>query len=252
MMAGTSAIEWTDLTWNPTTGCRKVSPGCDHCYAATLAKRLKAMGSPRYQIDGPDGPGFGLTLHADKLEEPLGWRKPRRVFVDSMSDLFHPSVPEDFLRNVFDVMARAPQHRFQILTKRPARMAKIVTRLLSADGGQPLANVWLGTSVESVGYLSRIDALRRTPAAIRFLSLEPLLGSLPGLCLTDIDWVIVGGESGPGHRPIEPGWVRQIRDRSLDEGVAFFFKQWGGRTPKAGGRLLDGRTWDQMPVEGDA
>lgn len=252
MMAGTSAIEWTDLTWNPTTGCRKVSPGCDHCYAATLAKRLKAMGSPRYQIDGPDGPGFGLTLHADKLEEPLGWRKPRRVFVDSMSDLFHPGIPEDFLRDVFDVMARAPQHRFQILTKRPARMAEVITRLLSAGGGHPLANVWLGTSVESVGYLSRIDALRRTPAAVRFLSLEPLLGRLPGLCLTDIDWVIVGGESGPGHRPIDPEWVRQIRDRCLEEGVAFFFKQWGGRTPKAGGRLLDGRTWDQMPVEGDA
>lgn len=252
MMAGTSAIEWTDLTWNPTTGCRKVSPGCDHCYAATLARRLKAMGSPRYQIDGPDGPGFGLTLHADKLEEPLAWRKPRRVFVDSMSDLFHPGIPEEFLRDVFDVMARAPQHRFQILTKRPARMAKVVTRLLSADGGHPLANVWLGTSVESVGYLSRIDALRRTPAAVRFLSLEPLLGRLPGLCLTDIDWVIVGGESGPGHRQIDPEWVREIRDRCLSEGVAFFFKQWGGRTPKAGGRLLDGRAWDQMPVEGDA
>src|SRR5205807_1638681 len=176
---GTSTIEWTDFTWNPTTGCRRVSPGCDHCYAATLAKRLKAMGNPRYQTDGPDGPGFGLTMHPDKLREPLRWRKPRRIFVNSMSDLFHPGIPIWFLREVFRVMSEASHHQFQVLTKRPERMARVVPRVLKALDVEPPANVWLGTSIESDRYLKRADALRATPARVRFLSLEPLLGPLP-------------------------------------------------------------------------
>jgi protein gp37 len=245
MSTGTS-IEWTDATWNPTTGCRKVSPGCDHCYAATLAKRLKAMGNPRYQNDGPDGPGFALTLHDDKVDEPKHWRQPRRVFVNSMSDLFHADVPAAFLERVFRTMAEAPQHQFQVLTKRPKRMKRIVSAL-PADL-RALPNVWLGVSIENDDYTWRADYLRMTPAAVRFLSLEPLIGPLPSLGLSSIDWAIVGGESGPNFRPIDPSWVRAIRDRCAANGVAFFFKQWGGRTPKAGGRELDGRTWDQMPT----
>jgi protein gp37 len=247
-MGLSSGIEWTDATWNPTTGCRRVSAGCDHCYAATLARRLKAMGNPRYQVDGPDGEGFGLALHWDKLEEPRHWRRPRRVFVNSMSDLFHPEIPNEFLLRVFAVMRDCPQHRFQVLTKRPARMAKIMPQLIGRLGGVT-PNVWLGTSVESRQYLGRVEALRSTPAAIRFLSLEPLLGPLPDLDLNGVQWVIVGGESGPGHRPIEPSWVCAIRDQCQAAGVAFFFKQWGGRTPKAGGRLLEGRTWDEYPLQ---
>jgi len=243
-----SGIEWTDATWNPTTGCRRVSVGCDHCYAATLAHRLKAMGNPRYQVDGPDGDGFGLTLHWDKLDEPSHWRRPRRVFVNSMSDLFHPGIPDEFLLQAFGVMVHCPQHRFQVLTKRPARMAKVVPELVDRLGGVP-RNVWLGTSIESADYLDRVTWLRVTPAAVRFLSLEPLLGPLQEIDLTGIHWVIVGGESGPAHRPIEAGWVREIRNQCQAAGVAFFFKQWGGRTPKAGGRLLDGQTWDEFPHE---
>jgi len=248
-MADNSRIEWTDATWNPTTGCRRVSPGCDHCYAATLAKRLKAMGNRRYQLDGPDGEGFGLNLHWDKLDEPLTWRRPRRIFVDSMSDLFHPRVNELFLLRAFEVMLKCPQHQFQILTKRPVRMAKVVPRLIDRLGRLP-ANVWLGTSIEANEYTSRADWLRKTPAAIRFLSLEPLLGSVPSLDFTSIDWVIVGGESGPGARPMREEWVLDIQTRCRLGGVAFFFKQWGGRTPMAGGRLLRGRTWDEMPRSG--
>lgn len=246
-MGDNSRIEWTDATWNPTTGCRRVSPGCDHCYAATLAKRLKAMGNPRYQLDGPDGEGFGLNLHWDKLEEPLAWRKPRRIFVDSMSDLFHPRVSEAFLLRAFAVMVTCPQHQFQILTKRPARMARVVPKLIEQLGGSPV-NVWLGTSIEADGYVSRTDWLRKTPATIRFLSLEPLLGPLPSLDLTDIDWVIVGGESGPGARPMREEWVLDIQARCQLGGIPFFFKQWGGRTPKAGGRLLAGKVWAEMPT----
>jgi protein gp37 len=250
-MSLNSAIEWTDATWNPTTGCRKVSPGCDNCYAATLAKRLKAMGNRRYQIDGPDGQGFGLSLHWDKLVEPLSWGRPRRVFVNSMSDLFHPGVPRDFLDRAFETMAGCPHHEFQILTKRPTRMAREMTRLVARLGG-PLSNVWLGTSIENQEWAGkRIPHLLTTPAVVRFLSCEPLidrvtlepwLDARPGL-----HWVIVGGESGPGHRAIDIAWVRQLRDECLDAGVPFFFKQWGGITPKSGGRELDGRTWDQMP-----
>lgn len=245
MGIGTS-IEWTDATWNPATGCRRVSPGCDHCYAATLAKRLKAMGNPRYQNDGPDGPGFGLTLHHDKLQEPLSWRTPRLVFVNSMSDLFHADIPDEFVASVWKTMAAASLHRFQILTKRPRRMAALVARLVEIHGVLP--NVWLGASVESDDYAWRVDWVRRTPSVIRFLSLEPLLGPLPSLNLKGIDWMIVGGESGRNHRPPDACWVRDLRDRATAASVAFFFKQWGGLTPKAGGRELDGRTWDEMPI----
>ena len=228
------------------TGCDRVSDGCENCYALNLARRLKAMGNSRYQVDGnpkSSGPGFGLNLHNDVLSVPLRWKSPRFVFVNSMSDLFHPRVPRTFIADVFGVMARASQHTFQILTKRPERMAEIVAEVQP----DPLPNVWLGTSIELDRFAKRADALREAPAAVRFLSLEPLLGPLPSLDLAAIDWAIVGGESGIGHRALDLDWVRDIRSRCVNEGVAFFFKQVGGRTPKAGGRLLDGRTWDQMP-----
>jgi protein gp37 len=284
-----TAIEWADETWNPVTGCDRVSPGCDHCYALTLAKRLKAMGSAKYQNDGDprtSGPGFGLTLHPDTLRLPLRWQAPRKVFVNSMSDLFHARVPREFVARVFAVMAATPQHTYQILTKRPERMARILTNECQCGAGHvpgvhlrsemewaatshsptyvpglksiyhrttwPLPNVWLGTSVENDEHLDRADHLRRTPAAVRFLSLEPLLGPLPSLDLDGIDWVIVGGESGAGHRPMDLGWARDIRDHCVAARVPFFFKQVGGRTPKAGGRELDGRTWDEYPHPPDA
>lgn len=270
----TTAIEWTDETWNPTTGCDRISPGCDNCYALTLAKRLKGMGQAKYQNDGDprtSGPGFGLTCHPDALTAPLKWVKPRRVFVNSMSDLFHQDVPDEFVLDVFTTMGRAAHHTFQVLTKRPQRMASLVDRMCwydvkyhttpwvdadmseaiaylnEGDGEMPLPNVWLGTSIESDRYAFRADHLRATPAAVRFLSLEPLLGPLPALDLTGIDWVIVGGESGANARPVDPAWVRDIRDRCIAAGVPFLFKQWGGRTPKANGRTLDGRTWDEYP-----
>jgi len=230
-----SSIEWTDATWNPVTGCSKVSPGCQHCYAERLAHRLKAMGVAAYRN------GFEVTLHPHVLELPLHWRRPRRVFVNSMSDLFHEDVPEDFIRSVFSVIARAPQHVFQILTKRADRLVEIAHRLSWPP------NAWQGVSVESDAYTWRIERLQQTPAPVRFLSIEPLLGPIPKLPLDGISWVIVGGESGYGHRPADPEWVRMIRDQCLQARVPFFFKQWGGRTPKAGGRLLDGRAWDQMP-----
>lgn len=234
------------VTWNPTTGCDIVGPGCDHCYALSFAARLKAMGNARYQRDGDprtSGPGFALTLHPDKLEVPLRWRKPRLVFVDSMSDLFHPGVPDDFVREVLDVMGRVSRHTFFVLTKRPGRMASLLRRLQP----DPLANVWWGTSIENDSYVWRADKLRATPAAVRFLSLQPLLGPVPSLDLDGLDWVYVGGESGTGHRPMEASWVRDVRDRCLDRGIPFLFKQWGGRTRNAGGRVLDGHTWDDMP-----
>jgi len=243
MAAGTS-IEWTEVTWNPTTGCDRISAGCDNCYALTLAKRLKAMGQLKYQNDGDprtSGPGFGLTIHASALRQPYTWGGHRVVFVNSMSDLFHARVPLDFVRQVFAVIADTPQHTYQVLTKRSARLPKIAAKL----DWPP--NLWVGVSIERSDTLFRADHLRTVPAAIRFLSLEPLLGPLPGLDLTGIDWVIAGGESGPGHRPVHPGWIRDLRDQSVGQGVAFFFKQWGGLTPKAGGRELDGRTWDEMP-----
>jgi protein gp37 len=266
-MTTRSAIEWTQTTWNPVTGCDRISPGCDHCYALTLAARLKAMGQAKYQTDGhppTSGPGFGVMVHEATLTEPLGWRRPQRIFVNSMSDLFHARVPTAFIAEVFAVMAATPQHTYQVLTKRPARMARLLTaeafgaRVAAARRqlprqrgglglGWPLANAWLGVSIETDAYVRRADALRAAPAATRFLSLEPLLGPLPSLNLAGIDWVIVGGESGPGHRPLDLDWVRQIRDRCVALGIPLFFKQVGGPTPKAGGRLLDGRAWDQFP-----
>jgi protein gp37 len=245
-MGDRSSIEWTEATWNPVTGCDRVSPGCDHCYALTLAARLKAMGSPKYQHDGDprtSGPGFGVTLHPDELTAPRRWRRPRRVFVNSMSDLFHPKVPTEFITEVFAVMADTAQHSYQVLTKRPKR----ARRLLRDLNTPPLPNVWVGVSVEDDERTDRVAVLRETSAAIRFLSCEPLLGPLPSLDLTGIDWVIVGGESGPEARPMREAWVTEIRDNCLDAGIPFFFKQWGGRTPKAGGRRLVGRTWDEMP-----
>jgi protein gp37 len=234
-MAETSAIEWTDSTWNPVRGCTKVSPGCKHCYALTFAERWRGIPGHPYEQ------GFDLRLVPEKLEEPLSWKRPRRIFVNSMSDLFHDGIPLSYIRRVFEVMKKAQWHSFQILTKRAERLAELAPYLSWPE------NVWQGVSVETERYLLRVDHLRAVPAAVRFLSLEPLLGPLPSLHLEGIDWVIVGGESGHKHRPIEAEWVRDIRDRCLDEGVPFFFKQWGGRTPKTGGRRLDGREWNQMP-----
>ena len=243
-MGDRSAIEWTEATWNPTTGCDKVSRGCDNCYALTLAKRLKAMGQPRYQTDGDprtSGPRFGLAFHPDALDLPATWRRSRLVFVNSMSDLFHARVPVAFIRQVFEVMAATPQHTYQVLTKRVRRLRRLAASLPWPD------NVWMGVSVEDATVLDRVDDLRVVPAAVRFLSCEPLLGPMPGLPLGGIGWVIAGGESGADARPMDPGWVVDLRDQCVAAGVPFFFKQWGGRTPKAGGRELDGRTWDDMP-----
>lgn len=234
-MASGSSIEWTEATWNPVTGCTKISQGCKNCYAERMAKRLKAMGNPRY------ADGFSVTLHDDLLDLPLQWRTPRLIFVNSMSDLFHPDVPVDFIQQVFTTMERASQHTFQILTKRPARAASLSAVLPWPE------NVWMGTSVESTEVVHRITSLQVIPAAVRFLSVEPLLGPIPNLPLAGIHWAIVGGESGPGARPMEADWVRQIRDLCVGQKVPFFFKQWGGTNKKATGRTLDGRTWDEMP-----
>lgn len=244
-MADNSSIEWTQATWNPTTGCDKISPGCDRCYALTLARRLKAMGSEKYAADGDprtSGAGFGLTLHPSALQVPLRWRQPRMVFVDSMSDLFHARVPLTFIHEVVEVMRETPQHTYQVLTKRSRRLRRLADRL----DWPP--NVWMGVSVENETFLPRLDDLRAVPASVRFMSAEPLLGPLPGLRLEGISWVITGGESGPGARRCHPQWVRGVRDACLEADVAFFHKQWGGLTPKTGGRQLDGRTWDQFPV----
>lgn len=235
-MGDKSAIEWTDATWNPVTGCSKISPGCKNCYAERLAHRLQAMGVHSYRN------GFRVTLHPAQLELPLKWRRPRRVFVNSMSDLFHEDIPEEFIRRVFAVMERASQHVFQVLTKRADRLVELAPRLTWPS------NVWQGVSLENSDYVWRVERLARVPAAVRFLSIEPFLGPIESLPLHAISWVIVGGESGPGHRPLEASWVRSIRDQCRRARVPFFFKQWGGRTPKAGGRELDGRQWDQMPV----
>lgn len=243
-MAANSSIEWTEATWNPTTGCDRISVGCDNCYALTLAKRLKAMGSAKYQTDGDprtSGPGFGVAIHEDALNIPRRWRDPRLVFVNSMSDLFHARVPLGYVREVFQVMAETPRHTYQVLTKRATRLAKLAPQLSWPD------NVWMGVSVETHEHTSRVSALRTVPAAVRFVSAEPLLGPLDGIDLGKIHWLIAGGESGPGARPVNEAWVRSLRDQSRAAGTAFFFKQWGGRTPKARGRMLDDRTWDEMP-----
>lgn len=245
-MADRSAIEWTTATWNPTTGCDRVSAGCDNCYALSLAQRLKAMGQPKYQNDGDprtSGPGFGVTVHPDTLGIPQSWRQPRLVFVNSMSDLFHARVPRSFVREVFDVMAGTPQHTYQILTKRARRL-----RLMASELDWP-PNVWMGVSVEAPAQVHRIDDLRSVPAAVRFLSCEPLLASLGDLDLMGIGWMIAGGESGRSYRPVAADWVRELRDACARQSVPFFFKQWGGPTPKSGGRTLDGRTWDEMPSD---
>lgn len=235
-MATRSGIEWTESTWNPLTGCTKISDGCRHCYAERMALRLKAMGQQNYSR------GFEIAIHERLLDVPLSWRRPQMVFVNSMSDLFHKDVPESFILKVFDVMSRASWHTFQVLTKRSRRLLEL-DRLIDWP-----SNVWMGVSVEDQRYTFRVDDLRQVHAHVRFLSLEPLLGPLPGLNLQGIDWVIVGGESGPRARPMRREWAIDIRDQCLRSGVPFFFKQWGGAARKRAGRLLDGRTWDQLPV----
>ena len=237
-MARGSGIEWTESTWNPVTGCTKVSPGCKYCYAERLAQRLQAMGQPNYRH------GFALTLQPQLLEAPLRWRKPQTIFVNSMSDLFHDEIPLQYIQQVFAVMRQAHWHRFQILTKRATRLARLNQYL------EWPPNVWMGVSVENARYLARVDELRRAHAHVRFLSLEPLLGPLGHFDLTGIDWVIVGGESGPQARPMASEWVLEIRDHCLRSRVPFFFKQWGGTNKKRAGRLLEGRTWDEMPKKG--
>ena len=235
-MATNSPIEWTDATWNPVTGCSKISPGCKHCYAERMANRLKAMGQKNYRN------GFEVTLQPQMLELPLHWKTPRRIFVNSMSDLFHVDVPLSYIKDVFDVMRRARWHQFQVLTKRAERIEELSPKLK----WQP--NIWMGVSVENEECLYRIDHLRKTGADVKFLSLEPLLGPLPKMELRGIDWAIVGGESGPGARSMNADWVTEIRDQCANAGVAFFFKQWGGVQKKKAGRTLEGRKWDQMPA----
>lgn len=242
-MSDKSAIEWTDATWNPVTGCSKVSPGCAHCYAERLTARFSKTALPWT----PANAEANVALHSERLRAPLSWRQPRMVFVNSMSDLFHELVPDEFIDRVFQTMREAERHTFQILTKRPELMRRWFDGPGSRWGDDPLPNVWLGTSIENDRWVQRADELRRTPAAIRFISAEPLLGPLPSLNLVSIDWLIVGGESGPMHRPMEPEWVRDLRRRAVEADVAFFFKQWGGRTSKSGGRELDGRTYDAFP-----
>jgi protein gp37 len=235
-MSDRSTIEWTEATWNPVTGCTKISPGCKFCYAERMAKRLQAMGKDRYRN------AFELTLQPDTLDIPLNWKKPRMIFVNSMSDLFHEDVPDDYIQQCFDVMAEADQHTFQVLTKRPERVAAI-SHLLSWP-----SNIWMGTSVENADYTWRIEELQAVPAAIRFLSVEPLLGPITALPLDGIHWVIVGGESGPSARVMPEEWALEIRDQCVANHVPFFFKQWGGKNKKATGRVLQGRTWDEMPT----
>jgi len=234
-VATNSTIEWTESTWNPLTGCDKISPGCKHCYAERMSHRLQAMGQANYSN------GFNLTLHEQALELPLKWKKPQTIFVNSMSDLFHKSVPVAFVLRAFDVMRRADWHQYQILSKRSDRLLELSPKL------PWMPHMWMGVSVENEKYAFRIDDLRKTGAKVKFLSLEPLLGPLLGLNLEGIDWVIVGGESGPGARPMDPAWVTGIRDQCVKSDVPFFFKQWGGVNKKRAGRELEGKTWDQMP-----
>jgi protein gp37 len=231
-----SKIEWTESTWNPVTGCDKISPGCKHCYAERMANRLYEIGQKKYRN------AFELTLHPPVLEEPLRWRKPQTIFVNSMSDLFHKDVPFEFISSVFQIMNMASWHRFQVLTKRADRLEELSSSLPWAS------NIWMGVSIETSKYRYRIDHLRKTAATIKFLSLEPLLGPLQNLALEGIDWVIVGGESGPGARSMKKEWVIDIRDQCLSAEVPFFFKQWGGVNKKKAGRMLEDEKWDQMPI----
>jgi protein gp37 len=235
-MADRSAIEWTEATWNPVTGCSKVSPGCAHCYAETFAERWRGLPGHPYEQ------GFDLRLWPQRLDQPLRWKRPRTIFVNSMSDLFHEDIPDDFVAEIFRVMGEAHWHTFQILTKRHERLSQLAPML----SWHP--NVWMGVTIENRRFVHRADYLRDVPAAVRFVSAEPLLGPLEGLDLSGIDWLIAGGESGYRHRPVRREWIRELRDRCLTEHVAFFFKQWGGVRAKTGGRLLDGCTWDQMPA----
>lgn len=233
-----TTIEWTDTTWNPTTGCNKVSAGCKFCYAEVMTKCLKGMGQEKYKD------GFTLRIHPDTLSDPYSWRKPRFVFVNSMSDLFHEDVPLGFIKQVFKVMNECPNHTFQVLTKRAERLAEVSKQLNWTP------NIWMGVSVEDSRVTHRIEQLRKTDAVIKFLSCEPLIGALPNLNLKGIDWVIVGGESGCQPRPMEPEWVLDIQRQCKKARVAFFFKQWGGRNKAANGRILNGRTFDEMPMVG--
>lgn len=234
-MADRSAIEWTEATWNPVTGCDKVSPGCAHCYAEAFAERWRGIPGHPYEQ------GFDLRIWPKRLEQPLKWKRPRMIFVNSMSDLFHERIPDAFIREVFASIEEASWHTFQILTKRPERLVEL------ADTLPWPSNVWMGVSIENRRFVDRADLLRQVPAAVRFISAEPLLGPLDGLDLSEIHWLIAGGESGPRARRAKPEWIRELRDRCQRESVAFFFKQWGGRTPKAGGRLLDGVEYGELP-----
>ena len=235
-MADGSRIEWTQATWNPVTGCSKVSPGCAHCYAETFAERWRGDAGHPYEQ------GFDLRLWPERLDQPLKWKRPRLIFMNSMSDLFHEDVPDEFIGQVFEVMVEAKQHVFQVLTKRHERLAELAPQLPWPT------NVWMGVSIENKRWVRRADYLREVPAAVRFISAEPLLGRLDGLDLEGIDWLIAGGESGHGHRPVSEDWIVELRDRCCREEVAFFFKQWGGRYSKAGGRELRGREWSEMPT----
>ena len=235
-MAIRTDIEWTESTWNPITGCTKISRGCRYCYAERMAHRLSAMGHPNY-ING-----FQVTLHEHVLEMPLKWNRPQMIFVNSMSDMFHKNVPLEFIQKIFEVMHKAAHHQFQVLTKRSNRLLELNSKLTW------LRNVWIGVTVENIDYINRIEHLKKTGAQVKFLSLEPLLGPIPNMDLNGIDWVIVGGESGQKARPLNIDWIRDIRDQCLHAKVPFFFKQWGGSNKKKNGRILDGRTWDQKPV----
>ena len=239
-MASSTAIEWTDTTWNPVTGCTKISPGCARCYAERFAERFRGV------VDHPFERGFDIVIRPERLEQPLSWRTPRMVFVNSMSDLFHKTIPENFVDKVFDTMEAADWHTFQILTKRGSRLARY-SRQRYANRAPP-RNVWFGVSVEDGRRKGRVAQLREAAATVRFLSVEPLIGALGAIDLSGIHWVIVGGESGPGFRPMDPGWALEVRDQCIAQNVPFFFKQWGGLRPKSNGRWLDGPEWNQFPV----
>ena len=234
-MAGKTKIEWTECSWNPITGCTKISDGCAHCYAATLTRRLVAMHNPRYKN------GFNVTVHEDLIELPKKWKTPRKIFVNSMSDIFHESVPDDIILRIFATMNACPQHIFQVLTKRPERLAQLNDRINWTP------NIWMGVTIENNKYLYRADLLRKCNAKLRFISAEPLIGEINDINLEQIDWLIVGGESGSQARPMDASWVRALRDKAQTEKVAFFFKQWGGTVKKKNGRVLDGQTYDEYP-----
>ena len=234
-MAGKTKIEWTECSWNPITGCTKISDGCAHCYAATLTRRLVAMHNPRYKN------GFNVTVHEDLIELPKKWKTPRKIFVNSMSDIFHESVPDDIILRIFATMNACPQHIFQVLTKRPERLAQLNGRINWTP------NIWMGVTIENNKYLYRADLLRKCDAKLRFISAEPLIGEINDINLEQIDWLIVGGESGSQARPMDVSWVRTLRDKAQAEKIAFFFKQWGGTVKKKTGRILDGQTYDEYP-----